>query len=87
MEINAEYLRELSKVKAPILETVEYILNICETTAKDGYYYRFFKQYDNVLNLDEMEEVLNILEKKGIQTGGLYKDSISQTYSFKVSWE
>lgn len=87
MKINAEYLRELSKVKAPILEAVEHILNICEITAKEGHYYRFFKHYDSVLNLDEMEEVLDTLEKNGIQTGGLYKDSISQMYSFKVSWE
>lgn len=88
MEINAEYLRELADVKASILEVVDYILNSCEISAKEGRYSKLFKHLDNsILDMDEMEKVMNILNKKGLKIRGLNRDSISFKYSFEVSWE
>lgn len=69
MEINAEYLREIADVKASILEAVDFILNSCEISAKEGRYSKLFKHLDNsILDMDEMEEVMNILNKKGLKS-------------------
>lgn len=87
MEINAEYLRELSDVKAPILEAINDILSECEIVAKEGYYRKLFKHFDCMLDIDNMKEAMNILEKKGLQVDGLERDSISLKYSFEVSWD
>ncbi|MFJ3388814.1 hypothetical protein [Lysinibacillus sp. NPDC086135] len=86
MEINAEYLRELSGVKAPILEVVDNVLSECEIVAKEGRYRKLFKHFDCILDTDGMNEVMIVLKKKGLQVNKFEMDSVSLKYSFEVSW-